>query len=79
MSPLFERRDSNLDLVAVLAILEMYRLARGQSCLHLVELVSIAAQPANQETVGDGVAFVEAIALPARVKDRMHRAIARAH
>ena len=73
--PLFERRDFEFDLVAALAVLDMNWLAGSHPPLHLVEPVSISAQPANQEAVGDGVAFVEVVALPASVKGRMHGAI----
>jgi hypothetical protein len=75
--PLFERRDSHLDCVTVLAILEMHRLARSHPCLHLVESISISAQSANHEAVGDRIAFVKTVALAASVKDRTHDAIVR--
>jgi hypothetical protein len=77
LPPLFERRHSDLDPVAMLTVLQRKRLARGHPRLHLVEPVSITAQPANQIAVGDGIALMKAVALPTGIEDRTHRTVVR--
>ena len=73
--PLFEGRDFNQNLIAVLSVLQLNWLARSQSLVHLVELVTISAQPANEIAVGDSETFVEAVTLPARVENRAHHTV----
>jgi hypothetical protein len=73
--PLFEGRDPDLDLIAVLSVFQLNWLARCQSLMHLVELVTISAQPANEIAIGDSETLVEAVTLPARVENRAHHAV----
>jgi len=73
--PLFEGRDPDQNLIAVLSVFQLNRLAGSQSLVHLVELVTIPAQPADEIAVGDSETFVEAVTLPARVEDRAHNAV----
>ena len=73
--PLFEGRDPDLDFIAVLSVFQLNWLARSESLTHLVELVTISAQPADEIAIGDGEALVEAVALPARIEDRANHAV----
>ena len=43
--------------------------------MHVIELVTISAQPANQEAVRNRIALMKAITLAARIEERVDRAI----
>ena len=73
--PLFEGRDFNQNLIAVLSVFQLNWLARSQPLMHLIELVTISAQSANEIAVGDSETFMKAVTLPARVENRAHHAV----
>jgi hypothetical protein len=73
--PLFEGRDPDQNLIAVLSVFQLNWLARGQSLTYLIELVTISAQPADEIAVGRSEAFMKAVALPARVENRSNHAV----
>jgi hypothetical protein len=73
--PLFEGRDPDLDLIAVLSVFQLNGLARSESLTHLVELVTISTQAADEIAIGDSEAFVKAVTLPARIEDRANHAV----
>jgi hypothetical protein len=71
----FESRDPDLDFAAALSVFELNWLARRQSNARLIELVTVSAQPANQEAAGNGITFMKSVALSARIEDRVDRAV----